>query len=182
LREENPMSMRLTSWLRDLFRPARPRRRVRLRVESLEERSVLAVDVVMNLNAGGTGSLAAVLAAAAAGDTIVFAPGLSGPVTPSATLTVANNVTIQGPGAGVISVSGGGANQVFHINAGVTASISGLTITNGMVSSTTADAQGGAIDNEGNLALINDVVSNSTASAGATATTPRAAASSPTAR
>jgi hypothetical protein len=119
----------------------------------------------MNLNPSGAGSLSAVLGAAAPGDTIVFASGLSGTVTPSATLTVANSVTIQGPGAGVITVSGGGARQVFVINGGVSATISGLTITGGLVSSSTADAQGGAIDNEGNLALLNDVISNSTASA-----------------
>jgi hypothetical protein len=143
----------------------RPQHRVRLSVESLEERSVPAVDTVLNLNPSGIGSLSAVLSAAAAGDTIVFAPGLSGIITPAGTLTVANNVTIQGPGSDVISVRGGKAHQVFVINSGVNATISGLTITNGSV---TTDENlnlfgGGAIDNEGNLALLGDVVSNSTA-------------------
>src|SRR5262249_26092954 len=140
-------------------------RRARPSVESLEERWTPAVDTVLNLNPGGAGSLAAVLAAAAPGDTIVFAPGLSGTITPGAPLTVANSVTIQGPGAGVLSVSGGNANQVFKINAGVSATISGLTITNGSVSSSTGDADGGAIDNEGNLALRGDVIPNRTAAA-----------------
>jgi hypothetical protein len=143
----------------------RPPRRVGPGVECLEERCVPAVDTVLNLNAGGAGSLSAVLAAAAAGDTIVFAPGLSGTITPSAALTVANNVTIQGPGSDVISVSGGKAHQVFLIKAGVSATISGLTITDGSLAT---DASlnlfgGGAIDNEGNLALVGDVVSNSMA-------------------
>jgi hypothetical protein len=121
------------------------------------------VDTVLNLNAGGAGSLSAVLSAAAAGDTIEFAAGLHGTITPSATLTVANSVTIQGPGADVIAISGGGANQVFVINNGVSAAISGLTITDGSASD--PNALGGAIDNEGNLALVGDVISNSTASA-----------------
>jgi hypothetical protein len=144
---------------------SRPPRRVQLRVESLEERSVPAVDTVLNLNASGAGSLSAVLAAASSGDTIVFAPGLSGTITPSSTLTVANSVTIEGPGADVISISGGGVNQVFKINNGVSSAISGLTITDGLVSSSTGNVAGGAIDNEGNLALVGDVISNSTASA-----------------
>jgi hypothetical protein len=117
----------------------------------------------MNLNPTGPGSLSAVLGAAAAGDTIVFASGLSGTVTPSSTLTVTKNVTIQGPGAGLISVSGGDARQVFNINTGVSATISGLTITHGKNAPGAGDANGGAIDNEGSLALLNDVVSNSAA-------------------
>ncbi len=38
--------------------------------------------------------------------------------------------TITGPAAGV-TVSGGGLSRVFQVDAGVTASISGLTITGG---------------------------------------------------
>ena len=48
--------------------------------------------------------------------------------------------TITGPAAGV-TVSGGGASRVFQVDAGVTASISGLTITGG-----NAD-NGGGLDN-----------------------------------
>jgi hypothetical protein len=59
-------------------------RRTRLQVESLEDRWAPAVDTVLNLNPSGIGSLSAVLAAAAPGDTIVFASGLSGTITPGA--------------------------------------------------------------------------------------------------
>jgi hypothetical protein len=158
------------SWLKRLFnsksRPAAQRRpaRARLQVESLEERWAPAVDTVLTTAAGGAGSLADVMSKAAAGDTIVFAPGLSGTITPAGPLTVAKDVTIQGPGAGVLSVSGAQAHQVFIINAGVNAAISGLTITDGSVSSTTGNAFGGGIFNDGNLALRNDVIANSTAS------------------
>src|SRR5262249_44416599 len=164
------------SWFHRLLksrsRPAPRRRpaRIRPQVEGLEERWAPAVDTVLNLNPSGAGSLADVLAAANAGDTIVFAPGLSGTITPGGPLTVAKSVTIQGPGAAALSISGdnnvigGNGQQVFLINAGVSATISGLTITNGLASSSIRSANGGAIDNEGNLALLGDVISNSTAS------------------
>src|SRR5262249_41379536 len=142
----------------------------RLRLESLEERCVPAVDTVLNLNASGVGSLSAVLAAAASGDTIEVASGLSGTITPAATLTVANNVTIEGPGAGVISVSGNNANRVFAINAGVTATISGLTITKGSVTANESgplSLGGGGILNETGsvLTLTQCTLSNNTATA-----------------
>jgi hypothetical protein len=148
----------------------RPPRRVRLGIEYLEDRCVPASNQVLtvtNTNPGGTGSLADAVNTGNmdTNDTIVFAQGLTGTITPGAALTLSAPMTIQGPGSDAISVSGGGVNQVFLINAGVSATISGLTITAGMVSSTTGSVQGGAIDNEGNLALANDVISNSTASA-----------------
>ena len=49
--------------------------------------------------------------------------------------------TITGPKAGV-TVNGGGLSRVFQVDAGVTASISGLTITGG-----NAAASGGGLDN-----------------------------------
>ena len=52
--------------------------------------------------------------------------------------------TITGPAAGV-TVSGGGLSRVFQVDAGVTASISGLTITGG----TTAGNGGGLYNNGG---------------------------------
>lgn len=58
---------------------------------------------VTNLNDNGPGSLRALLATAVDGDTITFQVGLTGSILlTSGTLTVAHNVTIQGPGASTI--------------------------------------------------------------------------------
>ncbi len=66
--------------------------------------------------------------------------------------------TIIGPAAGV-TVNGGGLSRVFQVDAGVTASISGLTITGG---GGTAD-RGGGLLNLGNVTLTNCTISGNTA-------------------
>src|ERR1700720_2004990 len=55
-----------------------------------------STDTVTTLTDSGTGSLRAALAAANSGDTIVFSNGLTGTITLASTLTINNNVTIQG--------------------------------------------------------------------------------------
>ena len=89
-----------------------------------------ATDTVTNLNDSGGGSLRGTIASAGANDTIVFQSGLTGTITLASTLTVSQSLTIQGPGANVITVSGNNAMQVFNISSG-TVGISGLTIADG---------------------------------------------------
>ena len=67
--------------------------------------------------------------------------------------------TITGPAKGV-TVSGGGLNRVVQVDSGVTATLSGLTITAG---AGTAD-RGGGLLNFGNLTLMSCTVSGNTAS------------------
>jgi CSLREA domain-containing protein len=73
--------------------------------------------------------------ASAVPDTINFTPGLNGtiPLTPAfGQLEITTDIGIDGPGARVISVSGEDANRVFLVaGVGATATIEGLTITNG---------------------------------------------------
>ncbi len=92
-------------------------------------------------------------------DTINFASSLAGS---TITLTLGQlpinqNVVIQGLGENQITISGGGKNRVFALSAGFTASISDLTVTNGLnfslAPSSTDPPTGGAIYNEGNLTL-----------------------------
>ncbi len=71
-------------------------------------------------------------------DTITFQPNLVGIIQLRDTLTITAGVTIQGPGAYLVTVSmqnnvlGGWPGSVFYIStAGATVSISGLTITSG---------------------------------------------------
>jgi CSLREA domain-containing protein len=68
----------------------------------------------------------------------------------SGTLTMTGSgVNIAGPGANVLAVSGNNAVQVFNISSGATVSISGMTIKNGLSTS----SGGGGIYNNGTLNL-----------------------------
>jgi hypothetical protein len=81
---------------------------------------------------GSTGTLRSVLAAAAPGDTIVFQSGLTGTINLTCTgngfgtLTISQNVTISGPGAASLAITGGNQCGVLQVNGGVTATISGV--------------------------------------------------------
>ena len=84
----------------------------------------------------GAGSLRQAVIDAIAGDTIVFAPSPSCSLITltSGDIEIAKNLTIDGPGAGALTVSGAslGAVSVFVVD-NVTATISGLTIKDGGV-------------------------------------------------
>src|SRR5262249_35005295 len=122
---------------RDRKRGDRPRRsaarrcpRFVPRVTPLEDRTLPSTFTVLNLNDSGPGSLRDGLASG--DDTIDFAPKLSGTITlTSGELLVNNSVTINGPGAGKLSISGNDASRVFDIAAGFDVTISSLTITHG---------------------------------------------------
>jgi CSLREA domain-containing protein len=91
---------------------------------------------------------------------VSFDPGLaSGTLTLTAgELLLNHSVAITGPSGGV-TVSGNNASRVFEVAAGLTVSLSGLTIANGLVSSTSV-ARGGGILNAGSLSLTDCTVSN----------------------
>src|SRR6202044_2582359 len=79
-------------------------------------------------------------------DTKVFASSNStaqNTITLTAPLAVSAGMTIQGPGAKMLTVSGAGAVEVFLVSGAGSANISGLTIANGIASA------GGGLDNEG---------------------------------
>src|SRR4249919_1598362 len=83
---------------------------------------------VLNLNADGAGSLHDVAEAAGNGDVIVFQAGLTGTITLNDDIDIDTSVTVQGPGAGVVTVSGNNASRIFTIDGGgpaVTVVISG---------------------------------------------------------
>jgi hypothetical protein len=96
------------------------------------------------------------------GSTITFDPSLSCPdntITLSSTLDITSSVTITGPGASALAVSGGNNVGVFQIEAGPT-TISGLTITDGY----TTGSGAGVADGSGSLTLDNDTISDDTSS------------------
>src|SRR5262249_48595994 len=106
------------------YRPAqtvKPAYPIRPRLEVLEDRCVPNIDMVSNLSGSATvpGSLPYLVANAASGDTIQFAPNLTGgTITLDNTLDINKDLTIDGAGSG-ITVSGGGMNRVFTIESGV---------------------------------------------------------------
>jgi hypothetical protein len=106
----------------------------------------------------GAGTLRNALASVANGDTINFT--VAGSITLSTgELVVSNSVTISGPGPGSLAVNGNAASRVFHITNAVTAVISGLTITNGVVSGSFPSFLGAGIWNDhSTLTLSNCIV------------------------
>src|SRR5262249_5131301 len=132
----------------------------------LEDRTLPSAFTVTSLLDTGAGSLRqAVLDANTqpGADTIRFADGLHGtiPLT-NRQLSLADEPTIDGPGADQLAVSGNHQSRVFSITGGVTVTLAGLTITDGRVVG--APGQGGGILNVGStLTLDHDVLSNNQA-------------------
>jgi hypothetical protein len=112
-------------------------------------------------NAADTGSLRyAVNTATSGSDTILFS-GVIGTITlTNGTLAIANGVTIEGPGANLLTISGNHAVTVFTISSG-TVTISGLTIANG-----NTGGNGGGIYSAGTLTVENSTFSGNVASSG----------------
>jgi hypothetical protein len=87
---------------------------------------------VTNKQNSGPGSLRyAINHAAPRGDTITFASGVSGTIVLGGELEISKNLTIRGPGADKLAISGNNRNRAFYIDYGKTVTISGLTIAKG---------------------------------------------------
>ncbi len=142
-----------------------------------------SVPCVTNLNDSGTGSLRDCITS---GGTITFASSLNGgTITLGSTLNISASMTISGPGANLLTVSGGNLVQVFNISSG-TVTISGLTIAHGFngngggiynnsgtltvnsstFSSNAATTYGGGIFNLGTLTVSNSTFSGNTSGNG----------------
>jgi hypothetical protein len=183
--------MWLSSWLqkRTSSTPAvnrRPRPTFRPRLEGLEDRWLPStVTVTNNLDGAYPGSLRyEINYDAQSGDTIVFDSSLSGQTIAlnGADLVLNKNLTIQGPGAGQLTISGGSNSRIFEVDgASTTVAISGLTLSGGDArafepsefvewggsgsnsSATPVDGQGGAIFNGGTLTVSGCTVSSNSA-------------------
>ena len=115
----------------------------------------------------GSGSLRQAILDACAGSTIMFANNVTGTITLSGgRIVIDKNLTIMGPGANLLTVQNTAApsatSRVFNVNSGVTATISGLTISGGNLSS----GNGGGILNGGTLNVTNSTISNNSAPGG----------------
>jgi hypothetical protein len=106
----------------------------------------------------GAGSLRDAIAAASSGDTVNIS--VTGTIIlTGGPLTITKSLTISGPGASDLAVSGNKTSQVFVVNSGATVTISGLTIENGVA---TSGAGGGGISNSGMLTVTNSAVTGNT--------------------
>ena len=112
----------------------------------------------------GTGdgcTLREAIAFASPGATITFAPGVTGTITlTTGELVINKALTITGPGARSLAVSGNNAGRVFDVNSGVgLVALAGLTVTGGNV----IGSLGGGIANSGTLTIIRCTVTGNSA-------------------
>jgi IPT/TIG domain len=155
-------------WIRSLIQswfspPRQPMRRAkslyRLQIERLEDRVVPSSWVVTNTSnsAGTSGSLPWAVAQAdtdTSNASITFSPTAfpnATTITLASTLTLSNtahSITINGGGAGPITVSGNNSVQVVQVNTNVTGTIENLTI---------SDGNGGA-NNGGGVSIVGGTI------------------------
>jgi hypothetical protein len=123
-----------------------------------------ATDTVTNCSGSATdpGSLPDVIQNAGAGDTVMFSVSCppSSPIVLADTVDIPVDLEIDGPGSSTVAVSGNGASTVFAVPSDVTATISGITIEDGLSSG------GSGIDNSGTLTLTASTLSNNNSSSG----------------
>jgi hypothetical protein len=129
--------------------------RFRPRLEALEGRWLPSTLTVTNNLDSGPGSLRVEIAAANSGDKIVFAPSLDGKTITllGGELLINKGLTIQGPGAGQLTVSGNNHSRVFEVNATQPVFLSGLTISYGNRVSAGGSLAGGGILNDTTLTI-----------------------------
>src|SRR5262245_41255334 len=149
-------SLRSVSPLPRMRAPGR-RARFRPRLEPLEDRTVPSTFMVLNLADNGDGSLRqAVLYANAllGADDIRFADGLQGTIgLTGGQLSITDHLIIDGPGAGLLAVSGHHQSRVFSSSGGAAVAIDDLTIATGQVF-----GDGGGILNVGSSLTLDRVV------------------------
>ena len=120
---------------------------------------------VINTNDSGVGSLrdAVTQANAAAGhDEIQFSlPGCPCVITLLSELSTSGELTVSGPGANLLTLSGNNANRIFATTASNPLHLRGLTLANGFHAT-----QGGGAVSSGSLTLENMVVRDSSAPSG----------------
>ena len=148
--------------------PRRARQRPILRclpLEQLEDRLVLTAYHVTTLTDGVAGSLRDAITQAnthAGADSINFQ--VTGTILLNGTElpTITQDLTITGPGADKLTVSGNNTSRIFTVDAGETVKISGLTIAGGNA----GNENGGGLDNFGTLTVSNSVFSSNSATNG----------------
>ena len=170
---------------------------------SVDAPTIFTVDLTSSSGAGSgdAGDLVYVIGLANAntnpgGSEIQFDPNVFGSpqtITPSTALVLSETAgpeAIEGPGANLVTVSGSDAIEVFNVGSGVTATLTGLTISGGSDqllsgggiynagtltvayaaidnnSTDTTAAQGGGVDNVGALAITSSSIDGNSSAYG----------------
>lgn len=128
-----------------------------------------ATFTVTSTNDSGEGSLRDAIGRAnadpATADVIEFASTVRGQITlTNGPLPVSSNLTINGPGADALTVSGNNASGVFAVNTADAVNISNLTIADAAQGSAILHKHGRTTDpNDGTLTIADSVVRNTNA-------------------
>ncbi len=143
-------------------RRTRASRRCRPDLLALEGRALLATITVTSAADAGAGTLRQAVADSASGGTIGFAPALNGSTITltSGPIAIARDLTIQGPGASSLTLSGGGKVGLFAIaptNATATTPALNVTIDGLSLDNARSTTGGGAINaTQANLTVDRD--------------------------
>jgi hypothetical protein len=112
---------------------------------------------VTSPNDSGPDSLRGMIASAVPGDTIDFA-GNVGTIVLASELPIDKNLTISGPGADKLTISGNNAVRVFRVTSSATLNMENLTVADGI-----SDMGGGLYVEYGSATLSNCTLSNNSA-------------------
>ena len=140
---------------------------------------------VTNNTDSAPGSLRQTITDANPGDIITFDPGLNGQtITLSSILSITKDLTISGPGAASLAISGGGTSQLFQVTGATAFTLQNLTLANGsalnggalvdnpastttitgcVFSANSASGNGGAINTAGTMTISNTLFSGNSA-------------------
>jgi hypothetical protein len=112
---------------------------------------------VTNINDSGEGSMRDIIACAGTGAMITFSTDVSGSTILLTTgeIEINKNLTLAGPGALLLALSGNNASRIFHILPGNTLTIQGMTLKDA-----TSVTNGGAVYAQGNLTLNGVILQN----------------------
>lgn len=99
------------------------------------------IRTVTTKNDSGAGSLRQAILDGDYGDEIRFAATVTGAITLATPLVIDKDLMITGPGVSKLTISGGGASQIFVQNSGAIFTMTDLTLANGKA----VDGNGGAL-------------------------------------
>ena len=117
-----------------------------------------ATVVVINTSDSGAGSLRQAIIDVCPGGTITFDPVVTS-IPLASQLEINKSLSITGPGASALTVSGNNVTNIFVVDTGNTVTISGMTISNGK----SVGVAGPGVRNDGTLTLDKVVVTGNTA-------------------